>query len=398
MNKIVAMSLSAAVALNAADINNMFAAGKAEGQIRAAYVNQDNAVDTDTYGASIGGVLKYETAGWNGVKLGVAAYISQKLSFATGDDERSSGDLFAEESTSYVYAGEAYIDYSTDNFNLRIGRQLIDTPLADTDNIRMHPNTFEAAIASYSGIEGMTLVGGYVTRWAGYDSGNDISKFKKLAGEDSDGAAVAGIVHEGIENLTVQGWYYSIDRLADAFYADATYAFPLGKSIGMELAGQFASFDEKNNSGLDGNVYGVGLYLNFGMLTVSAAYNKASNGDGKSVSNGFGGGPYVTSMEEMTIDGFEDAKAYQLSAEIDMADAGIDGLVLMALYGDFKSAPAHMKLQETDLIAAYTISKTLSAEVSYAMLHDENENTGDDGFTPYDGGYDRLLVRLDYNF
>lgn len=46
----------------------------------------------------------------------------------------------------------------------------------------------------------------------------------------------------------------------------------------------------------------------------------------------------------------------------------------------------------------YKISKTLSAEASYAMLHDENENTADDGFTPYDGGYDRLLVRLDYNF
>lgn len=84
MNKIAAMCLSAAVALNATGIDEAFAAGKAEGQIRAAYVNQDNAVDTDTYGTSIGGVLKYETAGWNGIRVGVAAYISQKLSFATG--------------------------------------------------------------------------------------------------------------------------------------------------------------------------------------------------------------------------------------------------------------------------------------------------------------------------
>lgn len=398
MKRIAAMSLSAAVALNAAGIDEAFASGKADGQIRAAYVNQDNAVDTDTYGTSVGGVLKYETAGWNGIRVGVAAYISQKLPFATGDDERSNGDLFAKESASYAYAGEAYIDYSADDFNLRIGRQLIDTPLADPDNIRMHPNTFEAAIATYSGIEGTTLAGGYVTRWAGYDSGEDISKFKKLAGEGSDGAAVAGIVYEGIDALTLQGWYYAIDKLADAFYADATYAFPLSESVGMELAGQFATFDEKNGSGLDGNVYGIGLYMNFGMLTVGAGYNKASNGDGKSVSNGFGGGPYATSMEEMTIDGYEDARAYQLSAQIDMADAGIGGLVLMALYGDFKSAPANMKLQETDLIAAYKITKTLSAEASYAMLHDENENTADDGFTLYDGGYDRFLVRLDYNF
>lgn len=398
MKKIVILSIAAITVLNATSIDEAFKGGKASGQLRAAYVSQDNAVDTDTYGTSIGGILKYETAAWNDIKLGVGAYISQKLSFASGDFDtgKTNGDLFGDNTKSYVYLGEAYIDYSANDFSLRIGRQLIDTPFADTDDIRMHPNTFEAAIATYTGIEKTTLVGGYVKRFAGYDSGNDISEFKRLDGANSSGAAVVGILNESVENLAVQGWYYSIDELSNALYADGVYTIPFSESMGLELTAQYANFSEKKASGLDGNVYGVGAALNVGTLTLGAAYNKASNDDGKMISNGFGGGPYLTSMEEMTIDSLEDAKAYQLSVELDLADAGIEGLKLSALYGDFKSTPTDVHVKETDFIAAYEISEALSAEMSYAMVDDKNKNTSEDGL--YDGGYDRFLVRLSYSF
>jgi imipenem/basic amino acid-specific outer membrane pore len=101
-------------------------------------------------------------------------------------------------------------------------------------------------------------------------------------------------------------------------------------------------------------------------------------------------------MEEMTIDSMEDAKAYQLSAELDLADAGIEGLKLSALYGSFKSTPMDMNVKETDLIAAYEINEAFTAEISYAMIDDKNKNTSENGL--YDGGYDRFLVRLNYNF
>ncbi|MFH0709946.1 MAG: OprD family outer membrane porin [Pseudomonadota bacterium] len=398
MKKAIVLCMVAVVALSASTIDELLA-GKASGQIRAAYVNQDNAVDTDTYGTSLGGVLKYETADWNGLKLGVGAYVSQKIHGATGsfEDAQANPDLFGEDTKSYAYVGEAYLDYTMNDFNLRLGRQLIDTPFADTDDIRMHPNTFEAAIATYSGIEGTTLFGGYIKRWAGYDSGDDISKFKKFT-ENSSGTVVVGVVNESVENLALQGWYYNIDELSNAVYADAVYIIPFSETMGLELSTQYANFSEKKASGMDGNVYGIGAAFNVGALTFGAAYNKASNDEGKSVSNGFGGGPYMTSMEEMTIDGFEDVKAYQLSVELDLADMGLEGLVFTALYGDFKSTPVDMKVKEIDLIAAYEISEALSAEVSYAMIDDKNKNTFDNNGTPDDGGYDRFLVRLNYNF
>ncbi|ADR33217.1 outer membrane porin [Sulfuricurvum kujiense DSM 16994] len=397
MKKTLLVSIAAVTALSGANIEDALKTGKASGQIRAAYVNQDNALGADTYATALGGVLKYETGVWNDLKFGVAAYISQKLPFATGDNEKANNDLFADNADSYVYLGEAYIDYTRNDFALRIGRQQIDTPLADTDDIRMHPNTFEAAIATYKGFEGSTLVGGVVKRFAGYDSGNDISKFKKLDGADSHGAAIAGITNESVENLALQGWYYGIDNIANVLYADATYAMELYETSGIEVAAQFGQFNESLNSTIDGTVYGVGASFNIDMLTVGAAYNEVNSDTGKAIVNGFGGGPYFTSMEEMTIDGLEDAKAYQFNAELDMSDAGIDGLTLAALYGKFKGKTGGLdaKVSEFDIVLAYDINENVCADMSYATIDDKNKNTGDSGT---DGGYDRFLLRLSYSF
>jgi len=57
-----------------------------------------------------------------------------------------------------------------------------------------------------------------------------------------------------------------------------------------------------------------------------------------------------------------------------------------------------MKIKEIDLIAAYEVNEALSAEVSYAMIDDKNKNTFDNSGTQDDGSFDRLLVRLNYNF
>jgi imipenem/basic amino acid-specific outer membrane pore len=401
MKKTIVLSMAAVVAMSASSIDEAFVAGKASGQIRAAYVSQDNAVNPDTYGTSIGGILKYETADWNGLKLGVGAYVSEKIGFATGKNDKVNLDLFDEEGKSFAYVGEAYLDYTINDLNVRVGRQRLDTPFADTDDIRMLPNTYEAAIATYSAIEGTTLVGGYVTRWAGYDSGDYKSTFKKVdadlgAGFDgkSDGIIVLGAVNESIENLAVQAWYYGADRVANISYLDAAYVIPFSEEMGLEISAQYAHFREKNNTGFDGSVYGVGAAFNIGALTVGAVYNKASNGEGKVPPIGFGGGPYMTSMEEWTIQDMEDAKAYQLNAEIGLGGIGLEGVTLTALYGDFKSTPLDMHLTEFDAIVSLELSEAISGDISYATINDKKNNA--DGGA--DAGYDRFLVRLNYNF
>lgn len=394
MKKTILLSLVAVAALNASGINEALSKAKLRGHIRTAYINNNYDAGGNDYATAIGGELKYETAPWNNVKLGIGAYVSQKIGFATGENTTTNGDFFDENKKSFAYVGEAYLDYSAGDVTLRVGRQLLDTPLADSDDVRMNPNTFEAAIATYTPMEGTTLLGGYMRRWAGVDSGEDKSTFKKLGGVESRGAAVAAIMSEGIENLSIQGWYYGIDRVADLFYGDATYTMAFSETAGGELTAQYATFDEEEISAVEGQVYGLGLSLNVGAITLGAAYNRASNDAGKAVINGYGGGPYFTSMEEWTIEGMEDANAYQFSTEIDMGFTGLEGMNLTVFYGLFKSAPLATKIKEWDVILAYTLSDTFNVEASYARVSDCYDN----GESGADAGYSRFLTRLNYNF
>lgn len=400
MKNAICINFIVVCVLHAASIGDALTTGRVSGELRAAYVAQNNVIDTDTYGTAFGGQLKYETKNWNNFKLGAAAYISQKIAFATGDVSggKANTDLFGSNAQSYAYFAEAYLDYSANDVSVRIGRQQIDTPLADTDDVRMHPNTFEAAMATYTGFEQNTLIGGYIKRFAGYDSGNNISEYKPLDGLDSRGAALFGLANESIENLALQGWYYKIDNIANAVYIDSVYTMAINDAIDTELSVQYSHFSEERNSNVDGDVYGMGAKATIGMVILGVAYNSVNNRHGKKIINGFGGGPYLTSMEEMTIDSMEDARSYQLNAEFDMSAIGIEGLKVATLYGSFKSTPMNWNVQESDFIVAYQINTAITAQMSYAMINDNNKNILNNGSNDYDGGYNRLFVRLNYNF
>jgi hypothetical protein len=400
-NKIILMSLIATTHLALFGAVIPEDKGMVSGLIRLGYVNQDNEASTDTYATAFGGILKYETPVWNDLKLGVAGYASQKIPFATGswDEGKTNPDFFDAEGKSFVYLGEAYVDYAANDFNVRIGRQLIDTPLVNTDEIRMLPNSYEAALATYSGIDKTTFTAGYIKRWAGYDSGADISKFKKLA-EGSHGASMIGFTNESIEKLSLQGWFYSIDKVADIAYADAAYKIVYCDSRSLELLAQAAHFAEDTDSagamtGIDGNVIGLAANYEWGMVILGASYNEASNKDGKFVGLGLGGGPYYTSMEEWTIDAMEDAKAYRGSITMNLSNAGARGLTLSSAYGVFKSAPVDQQIEEWDIVATYAYNDALSADISYAMIDDKHDNADGSGG---DVGYDRFLARISYRF
>ena len=406
-NKIIVMSLIASTqsVLSGAVIPEDM--GTVSGLIRLGYVDQDNAASTDTYATAVGGILKYETPVWNDLKLGIAGYASQKVHFATGswDEGKTNSDFFDADGKSFAYLGEAYVDYSANDLNVRIGRQLIDTPFVNTDEIRMLPNTFEAAMGTYSGIDKTTLSAGFIKRWAGYDSPrghhDSINEFKQF-GEthESIGTYLLGITNESISDLLLQGWFYSIDEVTDIAYADATYKILYSDTRSLNLSAQAAHFAEDRDitdtmTGINGNVIGLAANYKWGMVTLGAAYNEASNKDGKFIGLGLGGGPFYTSMEEWTIDGMEDAKACRGSISIDLSDAGVRGLTLSYAYGVFKSAPDDQRINEWDIVATYAYSDELSADISYAKIDDTHDNAdGSNG----DAGYDRFLARLSYRF
>lgn len=381
-------------------IDDAFKQGKLEANLRLAYVNQHNHASTtpNTYATAIGGALKYETAKFNNISLAASAFVSQKISPFSGDNDKSelNGDLLGANGDSFAYMGEAYVNYASDEFNLRIGRQKIDTPMSDTDEIRMLPNTFEAFMAEFRGVENFVFTAGHIQRWAGYDSGNDISKFKDMpAINDSDGASLIGVSNDSLENIALQAWYYDFDKQAGVIYADAVYGAEYNSGISVESAVQYANYNEKSSSGVKGDAYGATLAIGYKGVTLGTAFSALDTPSGKTITLGYGGGPFYTSMEEMTIGAMNDAEAYVFSAQIDLSKIMLEGLNFAYAYGRFSGNDGvgnSVKTKENDFILAYALNENMDIEVSYAYVDDKANSA------VINTGYDRFLVRANYSF
>ncbi|MEW8141294.1 MAG: OprD family outer membrane porin, partial [Candidatus Thiodiazotropha endolucinida] len=263
------------------------------GNFRLGVIHAEDETGNETDGSAIGGKLGYISPTWKGLSTSATFYTTGELF----DDEN--GDFFSSENASYAILGEAYIQAEYSNTALRVGRFELDTPHADTDDIRMVPNTFQGLLLSNSDIAGTTLYLTHLDKWAGVDA--DIPEsFRELNADD--GLTAVGAVFEGIEQLTLQGWYYQGSNFAELFYLEGMYetdAFSIGLQIGSQ------SDDTGGESGPDGDVWGITGSYTLADFTITAAYNDVSG----RVTNGFGGGPYFTSADDHAIDGVEDQEA-----------------------------------------------------------------------------------------
>ncbi|MES9974696.1 MAG: OprD family outer membrane porin, partial [Candidatus Thiodiazotropha sp.] len=80
-------------------------------------------------------------------------------------------------------SGVATVQAEYSNTALRVGRFELDTPHADTDDIRMVPNTFQGLLLSNNDITSTTLYLTHLDKWAGVDA--DIpERFRELNGDD----------------------------------------------------------------------------------------------------------------------------------------------------------------------------------------------------------------------
>jgi hypothetical protein len=375
-----------------------FAQGKISGQIRAGYIWVDPSATAypQNYTTAIGGVLKYETAPLYGFSGGVAFYTSHAIMPLSGDrDEGKFNESMASSDKYYDILGEAYLNYKYDNFNIRIGRQLIDTPYADSDDIRMTPNTFEGVLASYE-ISDFTILGAYLTKWQGPDAEYE---FEDLL-EDGDGVAMVALTYSK-DDLEAGMWYYNADNTADIFYIDASKSFALNDDINTKISVQFANQSEIDNSGIDSMLYGAMIEFGYKGLNLSVAYDKVDVEDNSAYFGGFGGGVGYVNMFEMTAGAlatFEDIDAFKYSIGYDFSSLGCEGLSMTFDYGDFEGENNH-EAKEYNFTLAYAPSSQWDLEIVYDKIDDVHHNLRETpNATHIDFSLDRVLVRANYNF
>lgn len=355
------------------------------GQFRFGYIANDPDVagSNSTSAAAIGGQLKFETAAWNRLQFAVAPYFSEKVKALGGDEDQNklNGDFFDSNNDSFAYLGEAYVNYAWSGGNMRIGRQQLDNPFINTDDIRMLPNTFNAVWFNMIVNGNLALEAGKVSSWAGFDSGASQDKFKRAS---NDGVLAVGATYKMKDHHTFQGWYYDFDQAYSQLYLEAIYTN--GK---FEAGMQYTDYSEDSISGIDGSAWGLMASYDFGVVKGSVAINEASNDAGKSVSNGLGGGSFFTSMDETTIDGMNDASAYMVSVEYPASEA----LALTAAYGHFEDgAKASNDQTELNLMVSYQVNKNMDIN----FIHTSVDNDA----APADAGsnFTRQMLYANYNF
>lgn len=343
--------LALAVAVAGSGANAVFAAenaGTVFGNLRIGFIEADDENGENTGGSAIGGKLGYISPQWKGLSAGATFYATQKLF------DNDNGDFFGSDNQSYAIAGEAFIQGDFANTMIKAGRFEFDSPHADTDDIRMIPNTFQGVLLTNKDLPDTTFYLSYLDKWAGVDA--DVpEEFKDMNGDN--GIAIVGASYEGLSNTALQAWYYYGDDFARLLYLEAVYETDLF-GVGAQYGSQ--SDDTPDDSGPDGDVYGV-----FGSVTVAdfmlmAAFNDVSG----TVTNGFGGGPFFTSADDHTIDGVKNQRATAVSLEY----SGIDGLTLGIWHTRFDKGA-----DETDWYAVYEYNDSLGFELIYTDMHDDGD-------------------------
>jgi len=369
------------------------------GQLRAGYINFSGDGLPHTSASALAGHVHFNTQRWNGLMVGAEAYGVLNL----GNNQEHfnlNSDFFDVDGKSFILLSQAYLNGKWGNTEIKLGRQSLDTPHADSDDLRMIPNYFEAYRVTNTDLDDLTLSVGFINRMAGWENGVDSSEFVKVGktlGVDhhTDGIYYASASYEGIKDLSLSLWYYNYNDIANVIYAEAGYAHELSKNISLVLGLQYDGSQETGAARLgkqDARTYGISLETNFADIgvTVLAAYNQ-DNGDTGAMGLSLGGGPFFTSMEDQTLDALgTSGSAWIIGAGYDFGKLGVDDLTFGAAYGSFKADDSSLyKSREIDAVLEYNFNDKITATAAYASV-DFKVNGRED--------YEQFRVIANYNF
>ena len=360
----------------------------ARAKLRAGYiqVNNKNNTVTDTKAFALGGHVHLSSKRWYGIKAAAELYTVQDMGFAESDPLKREPTFFDAKGSGFSTLSQAYIDGIFGASEIKIGRQMLDTPHADSDDIRMMPNYFMAYTLENRSVDGLTLSLGKIEQMAGWENGVDAPKFVNVAlsyGSDksNDGIYYASAIYEVGEEGVAQAWYYKISDIADLFYLEAAtelFAAAAHTVVGIQ-------FDRATGSGdkllgeVDSSTWGVSLltrFLDCG-FSIYAAYNKDFGETGAFGS--LGGGPFFTSLEDQTLDAIgTKGRAWSASAIYDFADLGFEGFNGSLSYGSFKANDSTLyDTTETDITLSYDLSDKLDVTLAYALIDDRTASNDD---------------------
>ncbi|MBA1420018.1 MAG: outer membrane porin, OprD family [Epsilonproteobacteria bacterium] len=247
-------------------------------------------------------------------------------------------DNYMDAQKSGAYFNVANITATFADTTAVLGRQLINSPMFGGYDWLLAPAAFEAYTLVNNSISNVTLVGTYVTKMRGNNSGSDFAKL-------SDDNYALGAVY-GADALSASVWYYNIDD-ADytQVYVDAGYNFGM-----FNVAAQYVATDY--DLGQDSDAYGIKVGATLAGFDLTAAYNDASDRAAAFVSNN---GLYTAQWNSAaSLDDI--GSSWKVAAATEFA-----GVSAEVSYADYDVAG-----EEFDVILGYGVTKCISLDAIYA--------------------------------
>ncbi len=259
----------------------MFAQGKFYGRLRsntfyfwwdAPEVNKKNDIHLIS---GLGGSLVYKSASLGGFDFGGGLYYSRAFfksksdplsGLKAGKDALSRYDFANTKEKSLAVLGQAYLRYSgIAQSEIVVGRQLVETFYAKSNDTKMIPNTFDGVVIGTKAIPGTSVKLGYLYRQKLRDhaqahsplvygdansssanmpqwSENDDSAMHrgltytrlKAAGISTHAPLIVGDIHNrSVEGLKIDASFYAVPEIVSQVMGELNYRFDLSKTLSI---------------------------------------------------------------------------------------------------------------------------------------------------------------------
>lgn len=377
-------------------IGEMFTEGEVYGRLRSNmfwwdWDNENSAVqDNNMWG--LGGSLVYKTGFFHGLGATAGFYGTvpmhpdNTLGSAVTNYGKAGKDTYHTRADGTEGAmgnfAEAYLEYKNGKTNVKVGRQGIDSTMLATNDTKMIPNTFEAAVIENKDIPNTTVRAGYIMaqKLRDHQSFHSIIAFEKYNENDDSGvhkgltpSLISGAGEDvnpemvlltaqntSIPNLKLNAEYIGISGFLNTVVAEANYKIKLndawtltpgvrylkqmddgvGAIGGAALSGTFkgnttytgAANGYTDPNSADGSIIMARLVAASGPLELSAGYSKISDdADIIAMWRGFPTGGYTRSMAQ--VDWIANTKNWAVKAVYDFGKAGmVSGFKVAADY------------------------------------------------------------------
>ena len=262
----------------------------------------------DAQALTAGGIMKYQSGSFYGLKAGIAYYGSHRLGNVFSRDEGKGTSILGRSGEDLAFLGEAYLEYcfcetGLTNTTIKVGRQQLSTPLIQNHDLRILPSVYEAAILKNTDIIDTNIELGYVRKYTGFTSkDNTFNDYNTKWGKD--GLGYISVKNKSIANLSLRGQYVlaisdedangeriidlknkqgkNLDQVEDYKYLDAKYALPFGEKTYIKA--QYGG--NAYTTGDDSLLYGVKAGTSLGMFDFAVLYDKVQDNVFKAVESG----------------------------------------------------------------------------------------------------------------